>query len=104
MEVAFQQKFTLFATGALKHVHDGSDANKFGFCVFQYLRKAFDMVNKDILSSKLFTYGIRGLTHHLLNIYIGNRQQYVAVNSTNYYTSPIGKSVQQGSNLGTLLF
>ena len=47
----------------LKHVHDGLDANKFGICVFLDLRKAFDMVNKDILLYKLFTYGFRGLTH-----------------------------------------
>ena len=59
----------------LKHVHDGLDANKFGICEFLDLRKAFDMVNKDILLSKLFTYGIRGLTHQLLRIYLEKQNQ-----------------------------
>ena len=41
----------IFVAKLLKHIHDGLDANKFGICVFIDLRKAFDMVNKDILMS-----------------------------------------------------
>ena len=57
----------------LRHVHDGLDASKFGICVFVDLRKAFDMVNEDILLSKVFTYGIRGSTHQLLRSHLENR-------------------------------
>ena len=47
----------------LKHNHDGLDANKFRICDFKDFRKAFETVNKDILLSNLFTYGMIGLTH-----------------------------------------
>ena len=88
----------------LKHVHDGLDASKFGICGFQDLRKAFDKVNKDILLSTFFTYGIRGLTHQLLLSYLENGQQYVTVNSTNSSTSAIGMGVRQSYDLEPLLF
>ena len=88
----------------LKHVDDGLDANKFGTCVFLGNCKAFDMVNKGILLSKLFTYGIRGLAYQLLCSYLENQQQYVTIISTGSSTSPIGMGVPQGSNLGTYYF
>ena len=88
----------------LKHVDDGLDANKFGTCVFLGNCKAFDMVNKGILFSKLFTYGIRGLAYQLLCSYLENQQQYVTIISTGSSTSPIGMGVPQGSNLGTYYF
>ena len=37
----------------LKHVHEGLDTSKYGICVFLDLRKAFDLVNKEILLTKL---------------------------------------------------
>ena len=88
----------------LKYVHDGLDANKFGISIFLDLLKAFVKVNKHILLSKLFTYGIRGLTHQLLRSCLENRQQYVTINSTKSHTSPIGMGVPQGYNIEPLLF
>ena len=80
-----------------KHVNDGLDANKFRFCVFLDLRKAFYMVNKDILLSQLITYAIRDLTHQLLRSYLETRQQYVKINSTNSSTFPRGIVVPHSS-------
>ena len=88
----------------LKYVHEGLEENKYGICVFLDLRKAFDMVNKDILLTKLSTYGIRGSTNQLLRSYLNNRQQYVSIDGVNSNTSPIEMGVPQGSNMGPLLF
>ena len=77
----------------LKQVHNGFDANKFGVCDFLELRKATDVVNKDILLSKLITCSIRGLPNHLLRIYLQNRQQFITINNTNSSNSPIGMGV-----------
>ena len=77
---------------------------KFGICVFLDLHKVFYMVNKQILLSTLFTYGIRDLTHKLLRSYLENRQQYVTNNSTDSSTSLVRMGVPQGSNFRPLLF
>ena len=88
----------------LKHVHEGLDTRKYGICVFLDLRKAFDLVNKEILLTKLNTYGIRGSTNQLIRSYLDNRQQYVSVNGICSSTSLIEIGVPQGSNMGPLLF
>ena len=88
----------------LKYVHEGLEENKYGIRVFLDLRKAFDMVNKDILLTKLSTYGIRGSTNQLLRSYLNNRQQYVSIDGVNSNTSPIEMGVPQGYNMGPLLF
>ena len=71
---------------------------------FLHLCKAFDIVNKGIILSKLFTCGLGGLTHQLLRSYLENRQQYVTINSTFSSTSSLGMDVPQGSNSGPLHF
>ena len=62
---------------------------------FLDLQKGFPMTNKDTLLSKLFTYGIRGLTHQLLLSYLEKGKQYVSIEGTQSSTFPIGKGLSK---------
>ena len=55
------------------------DIRKYGKSVFLDLRKAVDLVNKEILLTKLTTYGIRSSNDQLIRSYLDNHQQYVLV-------------------------
>lgn len=77
------------------------------------LSKAFDLIDFDILLSKLEYYGIRGSAHMLLSSYLQNRRALVEVTHVyktgeikKYHSSPnrISYGVPQGSVLGPLLF
>ena len=72
-------------------------------CVLD-LRKAFYLVNKEILLTKLNTYGIRGSTNQIIHSYLDNRQQYVSVGGICSSTSLIELGVPQGSDMEPLLF
>lgn len=72
--------------------------------IFLDLRKAFDLVNHDIMLSKLYHYGIRGESFNWLKTYLTGRTQCTFINnskSTNLHTK-IG--LPQGTVLGPLLF
>ena len=47
--------------------------------IFLDLTKAFDTVDHTILLKKLSNYGIRGITHKLLESYLSNRFQFVTL-------------------------
>ena len=68
------------------------------------MRKAFDMVNSEILLKKLFVYGIRGIPLELSRSYLGNRTQCVRRGSAMSTTRVVSCGVPQGSVLGPLLF
>jgi len=72
--------------------------------IFIDLAKAFDTVKHSILLSKLSNYGLRGTPLKIINSYLPNRMQYVAIKETQSSMLPIKCGVPQGSILGPLLF
>ena len=72
--------------------------------LFLDFSKAFDTVNHEILISKLYKYGIRGVTLNWFKSYLSNRKQYVSYNNIKSNELNITCGIPQGSILGPLLF
>ena len=80
---------------------DGGDT---GCSIFLDLKKAFDTVDHDILITKLYSMGIRGVGLELFKDYLSNRHQCVDISGTLSSLQPISCGVPQGSVLGPTLF
>ena len=72
--------------------------------IFIDLSKTFDTIDRQILLSKLETYGIRANAHSLITSYLSCRKQYVSVLGENSELLDVLYGVPQGSCLGPLLF
>ncbi|XP_075147172.1 uncharacterized protein LOC142221345 [Haematobia irritans] len=66
--------------------------------------KAFDLVDHNIMQSKLEYYGIRGSELNLFKSYFENRKQFVQLGKSRSFVGPVLYGIPQGSGLGPLLF
>ena len=80
------------------------DEGKFACGIFVDLQKAFDMVEHDILLTKLEHYGVRGLANDWFKSYLSDRKQFVSINGHDSNLASVLYDVPQGSVLGPLLF
>ena len=72
--------FYKYQFGFVEKICDALDKNMYTCGVFIDLEKAFDTVNHQILLSKLYHYGIRGIANKWLSSYLSGRSQSVKLN------------------------
>ena len=80
------------------------DNSKMVGVVLVDFKKAFDLVDHQILTNKLEIYGIEDEALMWFNTYLTNRKQQVAINNSKSDFQRISCGVPQGSILGPLLF
>lgn len=80
------------------------DENKVTGLIFIDYKKAFDLINHDILLAKLRGYDIGERDLKLIGNYLTGRSQYVNIDGTLSQSKPVHLGVPQGSVLGPLLF
>ena len=71
---------------------------------FFYLRKAFDVVDHEILLQKLAIYGVKGTSLRWFESYLSNRSQCIVDGLKMSSPHTIKCGVPQGSVLGLVLF
>lgn len=80
------------------------ESKKIVIGLFVDFSKAFDLVNHEVLLSKLDIYGVRGCGLNLLRSYLSHRRQVVQISNSRSQILPLLCGVPQGSILGPLLF
>ena len=88
----------------LSHWHEQIDNNKLIGCINIDLRKAFDILNHNILCEKLKIYKCSEVTVSWFRSYLSNRWQAVYLEDSQSKMLPIIHGIPQGSILGPLLF
>lgn len=92
------------AVDFVNYISRALDEKHVVIAVFIDLRKAFDVVDINILLHKLQYMGFRGTIYKLIKTYLLNRKQYVKIGETNSEWLSSNCGVPQGSVLGPLLY
>ena len=105
LQIGFRQKdSSVYARISLTgNVRKNIDEGNIGCGTFVNLQKVFNIVEYDVLLSKLEHYGILGLANDWFKFYLSNRKQYVPINGYDSNLADIRFGVPQGSVLGPLL-
>ena len=105
-QYGFRKNYSTYmaALNLVDRISNGLDSKRTTAALFIDLSKAFDTIDHDILSDKLFAYAVRGTSHQWLMSYLKDRPQYVHFGNCPSKTSSINIGVPQGSILGPLLF
>jgi retron-type reverse transcriptase len=88
----------------VNHISESLNAGNYTIGVFLDLKKAFDVVNHDILLAKLPKYGIADTALDWFRSYLSGRSQIVDINNNLSQSRSVDMSVIQGSLLGPTLF
>ena len=92
----------------LNKIVDAFEKDSFVMGIFIDLSKAFDTIifsiNHEILLTKLYNYGLRGIAHKWFFSYLTNRKQCTRFNNSLSDFQYIRCGVPQGTLLGPLLF
>jgi len=86
------------------YVSEQLNSKKYCLGVFLDLKKAFDVVNHDILIKKLKKLGIEGISLSWFTSYLDGRTQCVNIGGETSASRNLDLSVLQGSILGPILF
>ena len=89
----------------MKYIYKSLDEGNYMFGIYIDLKKAFDIVQHQILLYKLQHYGIRGLAFQWFESYLSKRKQFVLMKNIQSDISELCEyGVLQGSVLGPILF
>ena len=94
----------LVLTDLICIISSAIDRTETPFGIFLDLSKAFDTINHEILSEKLYYYGIQDIALDWVKIYLENQTQFIQFGSSRSYSRKISLGIPQGSILGPLLF
>ncbi|KAK9889263.1 hypothetical protein WA026_004539 [Henosepilachna vigintioctopunctata] len=92
------------AVDLIQNICYSLDSRKYVIIIFIDLKKAFDLVDHEILLQKIECMGISGKTHKFIEIFLKNRKQYTQIDQTKSSEEKVNKGVPQGSVLGPLLY
>ena len=84
----------------LQKIRQAPDEGYIGCGIFVNLLKAFDTVDHEILLSKLYYYGIWGISNNWFKCYLSNHKQFVSINGFDSGLAEIKCGIPQGSVLG----
>ena len=74
------------------------------FSRFLDFRKAFDVVDHELLLGKMEHYGVRGICSQFFRSYLTNQKHYISIEGISSSLCSVTHGVPQGSVLGSLLF